>query len=82
MGPSTLAGRISSETLPGWTPAPGYRLSGTGRDTLRNPCFVVGEERLFYLRFLIYGLENVTLEPHEKLYLTNGNEIILLSKTV
>ena len=62
---------------------PGYRLSGTGRDTLRNPCFVVGEERLILPAFGGFtGLKNVTLEPYEKLYLTNGKEIIPLSKTI
>ena len=62
---------------------PGYRLSGTGRDTLRSPCLVVGEKRFILPAFGGFtGLKNVTLEPYEKLYLTNGNEIILLSKTV
>lgn len=61
---------------------PGYRLSGTGRDTLRNPCFVVGEERIILPAFGGFtGLKNMTLEPSEKLYLTNGKEIIHLSKT-
>ena len=62
---------------------PGYRLSGTSRDTLRSPCWVVGEDRLILPSFGGFtGLKNVTLEPCEKLYLTNGKEIIPLSKTV
>jgi DNA ligase-associated metallophosphoesterase len=62
---------------------PGYRLSGTGRDTLRSPCWVVGEKRIILPAFGGFtGLKNVTLEPCEKLYLTNGKEIIPLSKTV
>lgn len=62
---------------------PGYLLSGTGRDTLRNPCFVVGEKRIILPAFGGFtGLKNVTLEPSEKLYLTNGKEIIPISKTV
>jgi DNA ligase-associated metallophosphoesterase len=62
---------------------PGYRLSGTGRDTLRSPCWVVGEMRLILPAFGGFtGLKNVSLEPCEKLYLTNGKEIIPISKTV
>jgi len=62
---------------------PGYRLSGTSRDTLRSPCWVVGEDRLILPSFGGFtGLKNVTLEPYEKLYLTNGKEIISISKTV
>jgi metallophosphoesterase superfamily enzyme len=62
---------------------PGYRLIGTGRDTLRSPCWVVGEMRLILPAFGGFtGLKNVTLEPDEKLYLTNGKEIIPLSKTI
>jgi DNA ligase-associated metallophosphoesterase len=62
---------------------PGYRLSGTGRDTLRSSCWVVGEKRLILPAFGGFtGLKNVTLEPDEKLYLTNGKEIIPLSKTI
>ena len=62
---------------------PGYRLSGTGRDTLRSPCWIVGEMRLILPAFGGFtGLKNVTLEPCEKLYLTNGKEIIPISKTV
>ena len=62
---------------------PGYRLSGTGRDTLRSPCWVVGEKRLILPAFGGFtGLKNVILEPCEKLYLTNGKVIIPLSKPV
>jgi DNA ligase-associated metallophosphoesterase len=62
---------------------PGYRLSGTGRDTLRSPCWVIGEKRIILPAFGAFtGLKNVTLEPCEKLYLTNGKEIIPISKTV
>jgi len=62
---------------------PGYRLSGTGRDTLRSPCWVVGEMRLILPAFGGFtGLKNVTLEPEEKLFLTSGKEIIPISKTV
>ena len=62
---------------------PGYRLSGTGRDTLRSPCWVIGEKRIILPAFGGFtGLKNVTLEPDEKLYLTNGKEIIPLSKTI
>ena len=62
---------------------PGYRLSGTGRDSLRSPCWVVGEKRLILPAFGGFtGLKNVTLEPSEKMYLTNGKEIIPLSKTI
>ena len=62
---------------------PGYRLSGMGRDTLRSPCWVVGEKRFILPAFGGFtGLKNVTLEPCEKLYLTNGKEIIPLSKTI
>ena len=62
---------------------PGYRLRGTGRDTLRSPCWVVGEKRFILPAFGGFtGLKNVILEPCEKLFLTNGKEIIPISKMV
>ena len=62
---------------------PGYRLSGRGRDTLRGPCWIVGEDRLILPAFGSFtGLKNVSLEPNEKLYLTNGEMILPISKTM
>ena len=56
---------------------PGFALKAKGRGSLRSPCFQVGENRIILPAFGTFtGLSIVKTERDDRVFMTNGKEVI------